>query len=142
MKKDVYLKQYKLRVSGLRNALWGLLTLGLRSAIVTYKIEIIDSTGRSHELYNKFRTVYRNPFVKFYSFRFRIMVPQNFNPKHIRLWRMTLKDGSSMVLRNGINLETGYYHNGDRQCKDVRKDNWYTLHDTFRWSEITHGDDD
>lgn len=141
MKRDAYLKWFKLRVSGLRNSLWGLITLGVRSAIVTYKIEIIDSTGRSHELYRKSKFVYRNPFVKYYSFRFRVMVPQNFNPRHIRLWRVTVHD-TIQVLRNGINLETGYYHNGGRQCKDARKSNWYTLYDTFRWDEITFEQDE
>ena len=141
MKKDVYLKHFRLRVSGLRNYLWGLITLGVRSAIVDYRIEVIDSMNRSHDLYRESKFVYRNPFVKFYSFRFRVMVPRNFNPKFIRLWRVTAHD-TVQVLRNGINLETGYYHNGGRQCKDSHKSNWYTLYDTFRWDEITFEQDE
>lgn len=126
MPKDPYLKKFRIRVSGFRNWLWGLLTLGLKFTQISHKVEIVDAKGNVHEIYRKYRAIHFIPFKKFYTFRFNVYVPKNFEPTHITLWRMS-PGSSSWVLRNGCNFSVN---------PRAEAPGWHTLFDTFRWEEV------
>lgn len=141
---DQYLRKFRVRTSGIRNKLWGILTLGLMGAQVSHKIEVVDVNGEVHELYREYRLIHKFPWKKFYSIRFNVRIPKNINPPpaRITLWRMS-PGNPCWDLMNGMNLHTGYvFRNGKSDSYDhVPENRWITLHDTFRYDEITAAED-
>ena len=125
--KDPYLRKFKLRVSGFRNWLWGLLTFSVKYTQISHKLEIVDSLGKTHEIYRKYRKIHFIPFKKVYTFRFVVIVPIDFTPDHIVLYRMS--PGSSAWIKKSV-VTWPVLHGR------------HVLYDSFTWDEVKDNSDD